>query len=237
MVNDPVFDDYRPNNPYFQILLNDALMKKFFIYILLFFALTTTTHAQMTKGTVLTGIDLGTSTSESESSSPYDYKITGLQVTPTIGFVIKDNVLIGFSVSYGHYGDEYETTSTTTDNYGAAAYYRRYISLGKKFFLFGQARTGYGVMEREEILERGRVNRRQSTVSLSLSPGLAYTLTKRFQLETGIGSVLGVDYHWDESKNSFPGGQYESKRSGISFSANANPRSELYIGIRLALGR
>jgi hypothetical protein len=212
-------------------------MKKFFLYILLFFALTSTTHAQLTKGTVLTGIDLGAATTRSESSRPYDYKTTNLLLAPTVGLVIKDNTLMGMSVSYGRSKNEYETSSIKTDHYGAGAYYRRYMPLGKKFFLFGQAGAGYAAIDKEETFQTGRTNSRESVLSLGLSPGVAYTITKRFQLETGLGSMLGLQYQWDQVTNSYPSGQYGAKRSGVNVFANASPLSELYIGIRLVLGR
>jgi hypothetical protein len=210
-------------------------MKKFFLYIAFFFTIAPASHAQITKGTVLTGLNLGASTSRSETSSPYDYKHNGFRLEHSIGFVIKDNDMIGVSVSYGRSDYEYEISNSENDYYNAAVYYRRYVPVGKRFYLFGQAGAGYGVMEQEETSVIARATMRQNILSLDLSPGITYALTKRFLLETGIGNIVGVSYRWDKSRTINSNGQFSSKGSGASIYANANPRSQLYFGFRLAL--
>lgn len=212
-------------------------MKKFFFYILFFIATSTVTHAQITKGMVLTGVNLSTSSSQSESSFYDPHEVSYFNAAPSVGFAIKDNKMIGFWLSYGHHKSETEQSERESDSYGAATFFRRYIPLGKRFFLYGQAVAAFNVLDSEEIHESRREIKRESEVSLSLAPGVAYTLTKRFQLEAGIGSLLALEYEWDKSRSVSSTWISESKGSGISFSANANPRSELYIGFRIALGK
>lgn len=211
-------------------------MKKFFFYILFFTATATATHAQITKGMVLTGINLSTSSTNTESSYYASSETSYFNVSPSVGFVVKDNKMIGFSLSYGHHRSISERSDREFDFYGASTFLRRYIPLGKRFFLYGEAGAAYNVTDSEEILETQTETKRESEVSLYLSPGVTYALTKRLQFEAGFGRLLGLGYEWDKWRAISQGGTSESKGSGVNFSANANPRSELYIGFRIALG-
>lgn len=212
-------------------------MKQFFIYIILFISTASTTHAQISKGLVLTGVSLGISGSQNESSANPPNESSYFDVSPSVGFMVKDNRMLGFQLTYGNHRSENENQKVDADNYGAAIFIRRYAPLGKRFFLYGQAGAAYNLMDREDTQANRRDLKRESAVVLNLSPGVACALTQRFHLEAGIGNLLELGYKWDNTRTVSATSEYETKGSGFNFSANANPRSQLYIGFRIGLGK
>jgi hypothetical protein len=83
-------------------------------------------QAQINKGTILLGgnFEYGTYYGTSNPPIPGFPKSTELNISPAFGKAVKDDLVLGFSVSYGHnsssqaqqYNDNSEPDQTTTGN-------------------------------------------------------------------------------------------------------------------------
>ena len=123
-------------------------MKKqfFFIYILTsFFALPSV--AQIKKGAIFLGGDIGGSTQKSTySNSPNTDKQSSFYIAPVFGKAIKENLVFGVNASVRVFNSK--TTGTANENkqhsYGASIFLRKYKQIGKSgFSLFAQGNLGY----------------------------------------------------------------------------------------------
>lgn len=212
-------------------------MKRTIFITLASIALASSSNAQVTKGTVLLGGNLGTSLNKSDSEPRSQY--TSYHLNPSLGFTIKDNHVLGFDVAFGHTNSTYQQVRDERDTYYAGLFYRRYLTLGKGFYLFGQGNAGYSLTDADKYSHQNFVGRkvRQNSVGVSLYPGVAYTINKRFHLELGMSSLVSLNYSTGTTKDYYPGFYAEAKESGFNFYTNANPQSNLMVGFRVALGK
>ncbi|HXB42878.1 MAG TPA: hypothetical protein VNV85_02430 [Puia sp.] len=96
-------------------------------------------HAQINKGSILLGGQINFYT---QTISP-DQKSNWINVTPAIGKAIKDNLIVGIDVNYARSSNVMGVPNNQTSNlFGAGVFLRRYVQLGKGFYVFGQERFG-----------------------------------------------------------------------------------------------
>src|SRR5450432_360457 len=114
-------------------------MQKIFYLSLLFISASLASNAQITKGSILLGGNIGFSTQTYNSNSPNEQKSTFLSFIPTCGWAVKDNMVLGFDLDYGYQSSNYPGSEKSTSNtYGAGIFLRNYKNLGGKFYIFGQ---------------------------------------------------------------------------------------------------
>lgn len=111
---------------------------KILLPLTIFFFAPIAANAQINEGRYL----LGGSFSFSNSQNP---QITGAQsqslyTNIQLGKVIKDNTVAGIMLSYGYSNNG---TSSKSDRYGADVFYRKYKSIAKDFYLFGETDALY----------------------------------------------------------------------------------------------
>jgi len=68
-----------------------------------------------------------------------------VSITPVAGIAVKQNLVVGFSLSYAHNKDNLNTVNyeTKSESYGAGIFIRKYVPLGKGFYLFGETGLNY----------------------------------------------------------------------------------------------
>ena len=215
------------------INLNFFIMKKHFYLLLLFFAITFYSQAQVSKGTILLGGNVGFSSQKTENppgSTPDESKNTYISLSPSIGKAIKDNLVAGINLNYA-YSKTTETTSGVksdqkTNSYGLGVFLREYIPLGKGFSVFTQETLG-GFYSK--TTSDGLQLSTATSVALGFYPGIAYNITKQVQLETGFTDLFSIGY----SHSTNTGG---SKTNGFSAGANlSNGLENFVVGCRLLL--
>jgi len=198
-------------------------------------------NAQIGKGSAWLGGNIGYSQSKSDNVNSPDQKIQVLQINPSVGTAIKENLIAGISLgcrentqkntnSNGSY------TKNTTKYYGGGIFIRRYIPVVTRLYLIGEA-TAYYNSGKETSTEvnntvRNKVTTKSWNTDLSFTPGISYGLTKKVQLETGFNSLFSAGY--GKSKTNLPG---SSKVTSESFSAGINleNKSTFYIGFRFLI--
>ena len=212
-------------------------MKRIVLSTLILFCIASVANAQITKGTKLLGGNLSTSLSKSDTE-PLNRQF-GITINPSLGFTYKDNHVIGFTATYGHSDSRYQNTRSESDTYGAGVFYRRYLTLGKGFYLFGQANAGYTLYDADQYSHQSFNGQksRQHNMGISLYPGVAFAVNKRIHLELGMNNLATLNYSTNTTKTYFPGFHSEAKYSGVNFYTNANPQSDLSVGFRIALGK
>jgi hypothetical protein len=223
-------------------------MKKHFYLLIFFFAITFCGHAQMKKGDILLGGTIGFNSQKSSSSNPssYEQNATLVNLTPSIGKAIKDNLLVGIDLTWayikttqGSSPDVYTNKSTT---YGAGFFLRRYKSLGNGFAIFLQSRLGgsYNTQKDEyESSPNPTYYTKGYAFDLSFYPGIAYAITKRVQLETGFQNLVDANYsHSKTTSATDPNANAttESKSNGFSIQTSLSNNFAFAVGIKVLLG-
>lgn len=217
-------------------------MKKTLLVTVSLLFIASLVQAQINKGSVLLGGSLSASTNKYKTDIPpgNDAHQTGFAFTPSVGITTSTNTVWGISLGYIHYKNESINTAGTTENnnYNAGIFYRKYVVLGKGFYLFGQVNADYSPFKQTtENTTSNESERKGWAVSLSASPGVAYAVSKRFHLEAGLNQLLSLSYgHTKETAiNSVQ--KYTTTSNGFSFSTNLSSSTPLNIGFRFILAK
>ena len=224
-------------------------MKKHFYLLVFFFALTLCSQAQIKKGDILLGGTLGFNTQKSSSNDPTTnnlQKATSVNLSPSIGRAIKDNLLIGVDLNWTNLKTTQDSGpggyTSKSSTYGAGFFVRKYTTLGSGFALFMQSRLG-GSYNTGKNLYGGSPNPSSNTkgyaIDLSFYPGIAYAITKRVQLETGFANLVDVNYSHskitsvtDPSTNATA----SSKSNAFALSTSLSNNFGFAVGIKVLLG-
>jgi len=182
-------------------------------------------QAQISKGSILLGGSLGYGNNNTETGSN-EFRTNSYSFRPSLGFVVKENRVLGFNLLYAHSGGN----STSAYNiYGGGVFYRLYHPLGKSFYLYGQGEVNGSSSKQGDI--------RQNSIGLSAFPGIAYAVSKRFHLEISLNNMLNFGYTSSRTESNLTIGPPPTKTSALSFGVDANPVSNLGLGFRILLGK
>lgn len=214
-------------------------MRNFTLLTLAMCFIALTSNAQINKGTVLLGGNLGASTNTtSATNNNSESSQKGFYVSPSIGFVTKDNTVWGLQLSYSHGKSDNNTNADvyTNDGYGGSVFYRRYLTLGKNFYLFGQADAGYNYSKGKQVYATGSSRTsRTDGVYLNAYPGITYVVRKNFHLEASINNLVSLGYSYATITDVNNGSASSYKQKGFALSSNASSNNPLSIGFRFAL--
>jgi hypothetical protein len=216
-------------------------MKKFY----LFFCLLLTgfiSHAQIAKGTILLGGNLEyneSSASSNTASGTSSNKATGLGLSPSFGKAIKDNLVLGFDVTYTHNtNSEGPGYSDKADGFGAGVFLRKYKPLGNGFYLFGQSRLG-GNYSHGSATAPNTTNEPVSDItngfgfSLQFYPGIAYAINRRWQLEIALPNFFELNYNNSKETVTYTGQSTEiNKGNNFGVTSALTDANEFTVGIR-----
>jgi hypothetical protein len=197
--------------------------------------------AQITKGSTLLGgsVTFGNSKTDPVNGATYTKQINS-SVGLSAGVAIKENLVAGGSLSYGHaklqFVDPGDVTQTAnkSNSYGAGTFLRRYITLGKNFYLFGQAGLNFGISKGEQPAGvNEKIESKGWNISLNAAPGISYALTKKFQLELGFNDLVSLYYNKSSSESPGNGVPVTSKNRSYGLSSSLGTSAPLSIGFRL----
>src|SRR4051812_42541372 len=120
-------------------------MKQRFLLALVFVcAFMVTTRAQISKGAIWVGGSFGYNHQGNGPDTSYT-KTNYLNIAPAVGLVVKDNLVVGISLLYGH-GKTNTSNSgsgTKSNDYGAGIFVRQYLPIVSRLYFFGQASANY----------------------------------------------------------------------------------------------
>ena len=218
-------------------------MTKILLTLVIFMSFPFLASAQFDKGSILLGGQLA----YSHYSTKYPQATTDASnygsFIVSAGKAITENQVFGINLTYNPTSiDNYNNYGLVALNYkntgyGIGVFYRKYKSLGKEFFLFGEAGAGYtgssatGKDSTDKKLLDGSTN----SGRIYLTPGIAYKISKKFFLELTIPDIFNAQY--SNQKVSVPGTSYSNNTDqfSINTSLSSNPLNALGIGFRLIL--
>jgi hypothetical protein len=198
-------------------------------------------QAQISKGAVLLGGNLSATNQESTSSNNYETSTSGFNIAPSIGFVTKENTVWGFNTGFNHTKNKSITYPERQQSTGFSGglFFRKYVTLGKGFYLFGQANAGYNQQKQESKFLTNNYSSvyKNHYVGVSAYPGITYAVNKRFHLEAGLNELVSFGYRKENYKESHTGSESTTKSNGFSFSTNLSNSNPLNVGFRLIIGK
>ncbi|NTS39446.1 outer membrane beta-barrel protein [Flavisolibacter sp. BT320] len=196
-----------------------------------------TASSQITKGSVLLGggISGGKGTSESNNRETIT---TSFGINPAVGLAVQNNTVIGLRLSYGKNKSEIEDGTAEnwqrTNQFGAGFFYRRYMNLSQKFYLFGEGSVFYNGTKQETRSSWQQMDQKIKSVGINFYPGVAYAVSRKMHLEIGLNNLLDISY--SHSKTASPSGS-EQTSSGFGFYTNVSTSAPLTVGFRFVLGK
>lgn len=183
---------------------------KFLLFLFSAIICSVPSFAQFQKGDKVIGAGLNFQSYTNEINSafiPQINKTTSVGLSTELGLANKANRLSGFFIngSYGLSKVEFPTQPTTnskSDYYtiGTGYFTRRYKSLGKSFFVFGEGRAGISYTNAENSGTNANKSKSYG-ISAGIYPGLAYRVNNRFFLELKFADFVSLGYSHHESTN------------------------------------
>lgn len=213
-------------------------MKKFLLMLFISsFSFLFNAQAQIKKGAVLLGGDLGASTLKTTANDSLVLSQKNFNVSFSYGKAIRENLIFGVNVSW-RYGWEKEPDNSNRvsklNGWGLGAFLRKYKQLGASgFSIFAQGSVNGEYVPQRTSYNSGPPNKFNNWyAAVAAYPGLSFSASKKLQIETGFSRFLQLSY--GRSKNSFQGVEGH-KSSSFSFSSSIDNLSSLYLGFRVLL--
>ena len=118
------------------------------------------------------------------SSSTGDFKTTSIDVSPSFGYFISNNLSIGLQVGVTNSQSSFSGTNLTKlTGFTGGVYARYYTDPTSKFSVFGSAGLNFGTTNNKTD------SLKITSYSIGFAPGVSYFLSNHFAIETTIGSL------------------------------------------------
>ncbi|MEI6948360.1 hypothetical protein V9K67_14280 [Paraflavisolibacter sp. H34] len=217
-------------------------MKRILPLFLLLFS-SSLLYAQVDKGRILLGANLSFGSQRTSTNGTPSINSKGSEIDLSVGKAIRPNVVAGIllgrnGITNGYPGRNTEDTSgTKMRGYSTGVFFRPYKDLGRNFSFFTQA-AGEGYFRKLSSWGT-QDDQKEKTwgASLSLEPGLAYTLNRWLQVELSLPGLVSLDYF--KTKGAAKAGSViQLERSHATFTSsltNGRSLSTLGIGFRFLL--
>lgn len=209
-------------------------MKKIFTLAIVLFC-TIAVHAQsIQKGTIFLGGNIGFN-QQSVDSDNNDKKIrsTTFSLNPSAGRFYRSNRMFGVNINYSH--QKRSDDAQKSNYYGVGIFLRQYIPLGKSFYLFleeglfGQT----GKQEENNPLVPYLRETKYTGADLYVYPGVAYNITRKFQLELSLNRLLSINYNRQKDDYQNQNVTTKSTTTNFSFQSGAFDSSLGYLSLGL----
>ena len=216
---------------------------------LFLFAITTCFNfigsAQIKKGAILFGGQISYSDNNSKyPTTQANQKNQSAVFNITAGTAVSENKVFGIAATYSHFNNDDFNNGVLYDNVKVSGYhidifYRLYKKLAKDFYLFGEVGTGYFTNNQTQtnLPNNSSVTEyKTSGAELYITPGIAYRIYKKLQVELvtlRIGeAIYGVQKRKSQPVNA---DDYKENAFGFNTSFNGSPLSSMGIGFKLVL--
>ena len=215
------------------------MKSKILLLVTIIFSFAATSNAQINKDRVLLGGSISYSTAKNQQSAGSKSEIFYSNIL--IGKIVNDNNVVGAIFSYGYTRGNYYNI---VDEYSAGIFYRKYKSLLKSLYFFGEIDATYNYTKNTNgIFSAGMDGTRYKSngVSAAFIPGISYSLCKRMQVELLMPDIVSLSYlgtktdYTSSTSPSVPSvkGNYFS----VSTNLNSNFLSNFGIGFKFLLGK
>jgi len=221
------------------------MKQKFLLASVVVLLISLTTKAQIGKGSVWLGGNIGYGSSRSTGVSPINNpssyaKSNSFWIAPAIGKAVKDNLILGISLTYQnvHYSNYAQYEKDNENYYGAGFFVRQYVPVLNRLYLFGQGNINFRYSKSEADLNSNYPSNTHNetkgwSAGLGFQPGVSFALNKKWQLETGFNNLLSVQYQSTKETSNYV--QYNGKNQQFSAGLNLDNASSFYVGFRILL--
>lgn len=168
------------------------IMNKILLLIAVAVGVTFTASAQITKGSSYLGGGINYGSSKTKTDNVGSYEQTVLGVSPSIGFAYKENRVWGLGLNYNYY--KLSGSNTKEHNYSAVVFLRQYKPLGKGFYVFAHEQLAGSYFKGQNINGNTSDYNGWGTTA-GVSPGFAYDLSRKFQLELVLNNIAYASYN------------------------------------------
>lgn len=215
-------------------------MKQQFLLSALFVCMSiVSAQAQIKKGAIWLGGNIGYSENKTDYETSPDYKYRTLGINPAIGTAIKDNLVAGIIISYNktrinNGGSMIESKETMK---GGGIFLRQYVPIVNRLYIFGEANATFKSLRGNETQSYNnvKINKKGWDAGLSFSPGVSYGINRKIQLETGFNSLIHVLK--TKRNNTSTANGYDIKTESFSAGLNLENESYFFIGIRFLINK
>ncbi len=200
-------------------------------------------HAQINKGAIFIGGDLGIYGSNGSSENPSDYtsKSSQYNFSPSVGKAIKDNLVVGGNLLLSFYNNTQQpyNNKITNSRIGAGIFIRKYLPIGKSFYLFGNAALGGHSISNSYTTSQILTKKETGyEINATLIPGISYQLNKCLFLEVALNNLINLGYQQINAQNeNGVGGNYKSSNKSFNFSSSLGSGVPLQVGLRWMIPR
>ena len=209
-------------------------MKKILLLSFVCFCIVSIANSQINKGSILLGGGFNFLNNKETIGNP-NQKENSTGFTPAIGVAIKQNLLIGIQFIYAYSKNTITSSPDYKNNvYGAEIFLRKYLVLGKSFYLFGQTDLYYRHSKYTYDYITYATEQKDQSIGIGFYPGISYAVTKRFHLEIGLANLVSFEYSNHKYVNA---GVTTENRHGEFFNVAASSLSNLTIGFRFFLAK
>jgi hypothetical protein len=198
-------------------------------------------QAQIKKGSILLGGIVRYENHKSDDKSLAENKIKEKQfeIGPTIGIAIRDNFVAGLELGYSNRKNEHESNYFQNDHkldgYYANAVIRKYWNITSKFYAFAHGKAGYGRAKGkiEDKAGKDLLITKTWQVNASLTPGIAYSVSRKVQLESTFLPLFNINYGKEETE--IPATDTKTKKNNFAVSSSLANGQQFSLGIRFLL--
>jgi hypothetical protein len=198
-----------------------------------------TSNAQISKGSIFLGGGFTVSSQENENTGnlPNSWSTHNFIIDPSIGWALKKNLILGAGPSYGSFtAEDNSNASQKRHAWGINVFIRKYMELGKNFYLFGEGNLNGFKADGEDKSNQVLVNKVSGYgITLGFSPGVSYAVNKRFQVEAGIGNLFYIGYN--SSKTEYFNSPNKTKSKSFGAGANISGFSPFSLGFRFLVAK
>lgn len=199
-------------------------------------------HAQINKGTIFLGGDLGFSSSTYKTDNPSDntyQNVSSFNFSPSVGWVVKENTVVGGRINLSFLKYKYSQNPSNANSIGAAIYVRKYLPLGKAFYLFGDASLGgqsnYRKILNNNIPEYFSTENGYS-ITAGIYPGISYQIKKCLFLEMALTNLVTLSYIKTNTEQEGPNVQsYKGVYNSFSFYSSLGSAIPIQVGLRFTI--
>ncbi|MDO3694454.1 hypothetical protein QVZ41_06295 [Wenyingzhuangia sp. chi5] len=170
--------------------MKKVLLSVLFLATMGMFAQETEFESPYSKGNFTIGGSINTYDSDNETEDGDTSESKGYSINPTIGYFIKDNLLIGINGRYikvknTRLSNQVESTNES-DNYRVGVFAEKYYKIYKSFFLSLSSEFNYSNNDNEGVKSRN--------YNLSIAPNISCVINKHISIKVGFNNILGYSY-------------------------------------------
>lgn len=212
----------------------------FIVCLLITFIATQSVKAQIQKGTNMIGGNIGYNTQKNEQNYSGNSQSTenkSLGITPSYGKAVKTNLVVGADLTYQNITSKNKnngnTNETKSNGFGVGVFTRHYKNLGSSgFYLFLQSRLGVDV---SKSTNNTPYKSKSFNIGAGLNPGIAYAITPKMHIETGLNNLFYAGYSKSSSTNE-QDPSTSSKISGFNAGIGLGSSTEWTVGVKFFFG-